>query len=283
MPISADMNLIVPADFTAASRSAVRFATRIAEKTGDKVILLHVYSPPVSKNNAVWPLDAEISRTIMKDTDLQMGRYFNDCLGGANNNCQGKTRVGRLTDEIVIEAAEDTPSMIVMTTSASGFCHSLFKGSNTSGVLESARSPVMIIQDGIHALVPQSVTFATDCQPGDMPAMENLVSLCEKLGAEVNVLHVNGSSNGQNGQTAESFTWRARDITGYEAISCHVVHAPDVLSGIRDYLAQHHSDLLVLTQRNTTVWNRLFQRSLAEKILGKMRTPLLLYPIKNHP
>jgi len=277
------MNLIVPADFTAAARTAVGFATKIAKRTGDKVILLHVYSPPVTRSNTAWPLDAETSRMISKDSDQRLGRYFGDTLNAENIHFQGKTRVGRLTDEIVIEAAEDSPSMIVMSTSSNTALCALFRGSNTSGVLESTRSPVIVLPEGIQPLVPQTVTFATDCQPGDLHALEHLISLCEKLNAEVVVLHVNTPEDGQTDHRVEKFTWRAREATGYEPISSYTVKAGDVATGLANHLANHRSDLLVFTQRKASIWNRLFKRSLAEKIIGLVRTPILLYPSRNHP
>jgi len=277
------MNLVVPADFTTASRAAAGYASRIAEKTGAGMVLLHVYSPPVSRNSPVWPLDAEAARIISRETDQRMAQYFSDCLRSRSIRCKGKTRVGRLTDEIVMEAAEDSPSMIVMATSADCLMHAIFRESNTSGVIESTRSPVLVLPDGIQPRVPKKVTFATDCQPSDLDAMQGLASLCRKLNAELVVVHVNTFDEHRTHPSVEEFAWRARDLTGFDDISCHTVAAGNVPDGLTDYISMHHTDLMAFTLRKTSPWDQVFKRSLAEKILSRVRLPLLLYPSRVHP
>ena len=247
------------------------------------MVLLHVYSPPVSKNNPVWPLDAETARVISRETDQRLAQYFSDCLKSRSVRCMGKTRVGRLTDEIVMEAAEDSPSMIVMTTSGDCLMHAIFRESNTSGVIESTRSPVLVLPDGITPRIPNKVTFATDCQLADLAAIEGLAPLCQKLNAELVVVNVRTPEGPQTFPSVEEFAWRARDLTGFEDISGHTVTSEDVADGIIDYITLQHTDLMTFTLRKTNPWNRIFKRSLAEKILSRVKLPLLLYPSRNHP
>ena len=277
------MNLVVPADFTTAARTAAGYASRIAEKTGAGIVLLHVHTPPVSRNNPVWPLDAETTGSIRLETNQRMARYFSDCLKADQVRYEGKTRVGRLTDEIIMEAAEDSPSMIVMATSEDCMLHALFRESNTSGVIESTRTPVLVLPEGIHPRTPERVSFATDCQPSDLGAIELLASLCASLNAELTVIHVRTDDQGHDHPSVEEFTWRARERTGFDGISCLSVSAPDVTEGLIDHISSEPTDLMSFTLRKTSPWNKIFKRSLAEKILSRVKLPLLLYPSRKHP
>ncbi|MFZ9980451.1 MAG: universal stress protein [Cyclobacteriaceae bacterium] len=271
------MRILIPADFTDVSKRAAAYGAALAEKTGAEIYLIHVHKPSVSRNNLVYPLEADMHKDIKRETGLQLGEYYKELFREPYSRISGITRVGKTADEIVLEAARVTNSLIVMGTHSDGSIKQWINGSETAEVIEKTEGPVLVIPSEGKAGIPGKIAFLTGCDSYDLIALEKVVSLTGKLNADLFLVHV--SADGKNGdrQVFQDFCNRVKLQTGYEKIYSQMVKDKDVINGIRRYTETHKPDLLAFNVRSKVLKKRLFQKPFTQIISTITGLPLLIF------
>lgn len=140
-------SILVPIDFSADSRKALRYAAAFARQFNAKITLLHVVIPiPASTEYPYGPVamqfqDESTVRTI-KDQLLTLGRKE-----AGDRMSQAVVRCGPAFDEISRAAKELHIDLIVLSTHGyTGLSHILL-GSTAERVVRHAPCPVLIVRE----------------------------------------------------------------------------------------------------------------------------------------
>lgn len=271
------MRILIPADFTDVSKRAATYGAALAEKTGAEINLIHVHRPSVSRNNPVFALETEMHKDIRKETGLQMGEYYKELFHEPFSKITGITKIGKTADEIALEAARVTNSLIVMGTRSNGSVRQWITGSETAEVIEKTEGPVLVIPSEGKTGIPGKIAFITGCDSYDLVAIEKTVSLTNALNAELYLVHI--TPDGENGdlRVFQDFCSRVKLQAGYEKIYSQVVKDSDVINGIRRYTESHKPDLLAFNVRSKVLKKRLLQKPFPQKISTITNLPLLIF------
>jgi len=144
--------ILVPVDFSAASRNAHRYAMRFAAKFGAELTLLYVLTPtPMLSVAGISVAGSDGSdRTTAEENLREMagpGR------SGASIKTRCVTKPGVPSHEIVEFAKESGTDLIVMATHGyTGWKHFCI-GSTAERVVRAAPCPVMVVREKEHELV----------------------------------------------------------------------------------------------------------------------------------
>jgi len=271
------MRILIPADFTDLSKRAAAYGAALAEKTGAEINLIHVHKPSVSRNNPVFTLEAEMNSDISKESGLQLGEYYKELFHEPFSKITGITRIGKTADEIVLEAARVTNSLIVMGTHSDGSIKQWINGSKTAEVIEKTDGPVLVIPSEGKAGIPGKIAFLTGCDSYDLVAIEKVVSLTNALNAELFLVHIAPLNQNGDRQVFSDFCNRVKLQTGYEKIYSRIIKDEDVINGIRRYTETHKPDLLAFNVRSKVLKKRLFQKPFPQLISTVTGLPLLIF------
>lgn len=139
-------NIVVPTDFSAASRKALEFAGRFANFLEGDVHLVHAVDLPViTEFQAAYP---EFEMKIPEPSDMNMDSTLRQMLNGLDLVGEGKiaTLTGDPVKEIVHYAESHHADFIIMGTHGRKGLERILLGSVTSGVVAKSHMPVITVK-----------------------------------------------------------------------------------------------------------------------------------------
>ena len=136
-------HILVPLDFSGASRQALDYAVPLAQKFEAKITLMHAVPPQIVYPEAGMAVvdEAELTEAAKKTMALRTVELVPPALLK-----EAVVRNGRPSAEIVRFAQEQDVDLIVMTTHGyTGFAHA-FLGSTAEQVIRHAPCPVLAVR-----------------------------------------------------------------------------------------------------------------------------------------
>lgn len=140
-------SILVPIDFSAHSRNALRYAAPMAEQFGASLRLVYVVEP------TVYPADLGFGQVVLPGVEdelrekgaAELQELIRQEIGG-RVKATAVVRTGKPHQEILREAAEQKVDLIVVATHGhTGVEHMLF-GSTAERIVRNATCPVMTIR-----------------------------------------------------------------------------------------------------------------------------------------
>jgi nucleotide-binding universal stress UspA family protein len=141
--------ILVPVDFSEASRKALPYAVSLAREFGAGLRLLHVVEP-----SAYYPFDQAHSKTMEAQLTKRMSARLDLMLQSYTIDATTQVRVGSAFQEIVQEAADQNADLIVLSTHGHSGLKHVFLGSTAEGVVRHAACPVLVVREKGHGFVP---------------------------------------------------------------------------------------------------------------------------------
>jgi nucleotide-binding universal stress UspA family protein len=139
--------VLAPTDFSAASDAALKEATHEAAARGATLLLLHVIDAPTYESPQRPVLLERFRRDARCELELRAERARTAGLA-----CEVLLREGTTAAEILHAIDERVPELVVMAAQAMRGLQHFLLGSVTERVLQSSRSPVLVLPPG--ALAP---------------------------------------------------------------------------------------------------------------------------------
>ena len=139
-------SILVPIDFSATSKKALVYATRMAEQFGAKVILLHVVEPIATPDLAYHPLmlEPEKAKQAAKEGLDKLCRQLRLSAPLLDRTM---VRFGTPFAEITGAARTLKVDLIVLTTHGYTGLKHVFMGSTAERVVRHAPCPVLTVRD----------------------------------------------------------------------------------------------------------------------------------------
>ena len=146
--------ILVPTDFSAASRKALVHAAALARLGGGDVTLVHVIEPPPYPQfgYAHIPLkEAKLKRSARERLEA-----LRQELADVGVKCAFVIRTGSAFHEITEQAREQQADVIVIATHGRGALAHLLLGSTAERVVRHAPCPVLVVREREHEFVTPS-------------------------------------------------------------------------------------------------------------------------------
>ena len=145
-------SILVPIDFSAHSRAALRYAIPLAEQFGASLRLIYVVEP------TIYPADLGFGQVVYPNIEEELEEkgaaelksiIDKDIPEGVKASSQ--VRTGKPHQEILLEAEDQRSDLIVIATHGhTGVEHMLF-GSTAERIVRNAKCPVMTIRPAVNA------------------------------------------------------------------------------------------------------------------------------------
>ena len=143
--------ILVPTDFSEASRQALRYATAFAQPCGSEVTLVHVIEPspyPEFGYAHIPAKEAGLKRDAHKKLESQCEELVR-----AGVKASSLIRSGSAFHEIAEQARDASADLIVIATHGRGAIAHAFLGSTAERVVRHAPCPVLVVREREHEFV----------------------------------------------------------------------------------------------------------------------------------
>ena len=289
-------HVLIPIDFSPYSLKACDFGFRVAAKMHVDVVLLHVHFTPIYIPSLQYSTDnfgipsienASNMRSIMETVHKEMEDLAKIIDKKIEDGIYPKVkytcllREGVPEEEILSYARHEKPLIIVMGTRGEHQENLELIGSVTAEVIE--RSPVFVY--AIPEQAPSKsiedihkVALFTSFDQRDLIAFDSLIQTFKENRFEVTFIHINSHE--------EKRKWNEITLAGikeyfkkqYPQIEFNylTVGEENLLSNLDQFVQEHQIDVICTSNYKRNVFARLFNPSIARKMLFHANTPLLI-------
>lgn len=284
--------ILIPVDFSEYSIKACELGINYAYKVGAEVMIMHAYfSPyfpsaiPMGDTLAYQVNEEESVQNVLKrvQTDIE-----NICtlINRKMNSGELPTvkynyvlREGLPEEEILAYSREYHPTLIVMGTRGKSQKEVDLIGSVTGEVIEVNKVPILAIPENVpfHDLCEaKNIAFATSFNQRDLVAFDEFMELIKEYNFNIHLFNISTSRD----------EWNEIRLTGVNEyfkkqypdakITHTVLDDGDLLLAIEKFVRDRQIDIIALSTYRRNILARMFNPSIARKMLFHTDTPLLV-------
>ncbi|MDR1981465.1 MAG: universal stress protein [Tannerellaceae bacterium] len=287
-----EKKILIPVDFSDYSIKACELGINYASTTGAEVMIMHAYfSPyfptaiPLGDTLAYQVNEEESVQHILKRVQVDMENLCTHI----NRKIQSGSlppvkysyilREGLPEEEIIAYSKEYHPTLIVMGTRGKNQKDMDLIGSVTGEIIDRNRVPILAIPENVPFVDlsdAKNMAFATSFNQRDLIAFDVLMNLMKGFDLHIHLFNISTSRD----------EWNEIRLTGvkeyfkkqYPAahITYTVLDDGDLLLAIEKFVRDQHIDLIALTTHRRNLLSRMFNPSIARKMLFHTDTPLLV-------
>ena len=288
-----ERQILVPVDFSAYSFKAAKIAFEIAQQLNARMVLFHSYPNPVVYSvpfSDVYAFDTGLMvhlENAEKNAQAQMELFLKSLIHHFTKETWDKVetefiiKAGDARDDILAYAHQYQVMVIVMGTQGKAGGEYDILGSVTAEMIVSAKVPILAIPadapENIHATF-KKVLYATNFDEKDFVAIEKLIRIIEPYQAQIFCVHVGRS---------EEPVWDLARLEGMKDIlrtqyqnktfDCQLIIGEDILAELQKYISDNNIDVLALTTHKRNILTRMFNPSIARKMLFHTNIPLFVF------
>lgn len=284
--------VLVPIDFSNYSLKACEFGFNFAKEYNAEVVLLHVYFSPIYTSSLPYGdvfnyqiAEEESLREIAERVNQEVKvlsedikkRIENKELPDIKYSCI--LREGIPEEEIIRYSKEHKPLIIVMGTRGKSQKEIDLIGSVTAEVLDRSHFSVLAIPENTPFTDFKKVkklAFITNFEQRDLVTFDGLFKKLSPFHFSVSLIHLAETKD----------TWDEIKLAGikeyfqkqYPGLEVYydIVMEDDILSNFDNYVSENKIDAIALVSYKRNVFARLFNPSIARKMIFHTDTPLLV-------
>lgn len=292
---TADRKILIPVDFSAYSIKSCIVGFEYARRYHGSVVLLHAYMNAERKFTLPFGSDrydrgGTTDSTLRARAILAMKNFRSKLekmiVDGELANVAFVTAVREgVPEHCVLSCAEEVNAkLIVMGTAGTNQKERAALGSVTAEVLDACKFPIMAIPKDTETrrlANVKNVAFFSNLTPNDLLSFDLFSHLLSVKQMKVSIVHVEEKKGNQ------PFTHEAKE----QLMKYCAEHYPQCdfqmteikldadFDEFRKFTEQKNIDLIVIPNKKTNIFARLFNPSIAHRVLFASDTPLLAVPV----
>ncbi|HYE53411.1 MAG TPA: universal stress protein [Chitinophagaceae bacterium] len=265
--------ILVPTDFSDSAKNAMHYAASLAKKFNASIILLHAYMMPTPVSEVPY-LMVNVEE-MQKENERLAAEAAQAMQSGFGIKATAIVRLGFPSEEIEAIVEDQPIDLVVMGMKGQGTLEKLM-GSTTTSTIKKIDIPIIVVPYNAQYQDIRQVTYATDFSyKTGFRVYQPMLRLVEAFGATLQIVHV---------QKSVSET-KSREVAGeiqldpaFKSVPhhYHTITDTDVKHGIKSFLEDHKTDLLVMVTHEHNFLERLFGRSQTTSMVQDTHIPLLI-------
>ena len=269
-------HILYPTDFSENSLQALPYALDIALLLSAKLTLFNAYSLPYSKSNLLVSMiermkkDAESDLKKLREESIAQDPY-------KNLSIDYIARSGGLVSQIPPVVKEYGIDMVVMGTKGASGIKEMFIGSNTLEVIHLTHCPVLAIPEEAQNNKVDKIAMATDLKKvAEAKQLLPLFEMARICRASIEFVHIIREEDKSNNDERAAQLSILEEMAGDIPTSVHLATNNDIIAGLSDYIDELKPDMLAMLSRKHSLFERLFQKSITNKLSFRTKIPLLV-------
>ena len=272
-------NILVPTDFSTASRNAAKYAASLARSFNAKIILVNVVTSPIIVDDSLLAPVMITQAEIMEGNRKTMGKEIETLSKKYSINIKGFVREGFALDKIQEMAKVKRADLIVMGMKGKGKSKSVF-GSTTTAIIRNSTYPVLVIPEKAAFRLIDNITYASDFDTTiKMERYTILLKLSHKFNSMINILNVQKKKSSLSAGKAIG-KMRASLTFSKHKHQFHTIKENKVEEGINKFIEQNPTDVLAMVAHKHTLFERMFGKVYTKAMSYQTKIPLLVLQSK---
>lgn len=262
--------ILFPTDFSASAKNAFQYTLQLAQQWEAQIDLISIFHLPMADAGSVPP---EYVERILQEKKQQIASKMAAFVADADPKLLGKTRIDYglfIAQEIVDAARTGAYDLIVMGTKGERNAVEKLMGSVTTHTMMQAHCPVLAIPAEARLGKIQQIAYATDFQPNEDQAIQQLMQVAQSLEAAVHLVHV--AHQNKNLPQEPTLEGQYGDFAQFAIIA-----SPSPQEGVDEFLQENHIDLLALYIPRRRLWEKLFHSSFSKRMVFHTKIPILAF------
>lgn len=284
--------VLLPIDFSDYSLKACEFAFPLAATMDAEVVLFHAYLSPSFSSMPIGEVINHDGKT--EETALEMLEKAKQSLIELETKIEdsiteGKwprvkyrhvLREGVPEDQILGYAERHNPKIIIMGTRGCDKKDMDFIGSVTAEIIERSHVPVLAIPENVSLNRFEdikSVAFSTSFDDKDLIAFDKMMALLKPNEVSVHFIHFDKKDD----------SWAEIKLSGIKAyfqqnypnnkFEYNLIPGTDILTAYDEFIHKNDIDAIALTTHKRNLISRLFNPSMARKMVFHTDTPMFVF------
>lgn len=285
--------ILVPVDLSETSINACSFALGLAQKLKAEVKLLYSYFNPIINTDPYFEgqsfnyLMDNVLIDVEKEARKQIVQLKNDLKKKIEKENLNHVKINYsldrgIAEQIILKHIESyKPGIVIMGARGIGKSAVNYLGSVTKKVIEKATIPVLLIPEksiftGMEYI--RKVLYATNFEESDFKSLRRLMTLVRPFHMDIYIAHISVGDSDTLDQ-AKMSALKSHLMEEYKEynITCDVIRHEEIIQGLEEYLDKKEIDLIALTTHKRGVIERLFNPSIAKKMIFHSYVPLLIF------
>lgn len=292
--------ILLPTDFSPHSDNAAKLAFKLASRLGMSIDMLHSFIAPASPQGVqlMDSYDYELAdmaerQTIEVESTRMMEEYAAKIRGWIKSGevpaVKFSTTVteGIPEESILLYARDKNPQLIVMGTRGADKKEAELIGSVTAEVLDSCRIPAFTVPESVDVATVadlHKVAFVCNLEQEDMIAIDTLYRLFPEQSLEVMLIYIPGrrERNVSDAKTAQAqlnlLNYCREHFPGY-GFDMRTVRLDTLIDDFKEIMQEGPFNLICVPNKKRNVFARVFNPSIAHKILFRADVPMMMIPV----
>lgn len=292
--------ILVPTDFSPHADKAARMAFILAQQLGLSIEFLYSFIAPESNQNISLAdsydyqlSDMEAYQAIQKESNKLMNEYLTKVRDKIKNGeLPGvkftSTVVEGIPEEAILEyAREKHPQLIVMGTRGAEKKESELIGSVTAEVLDSCRIPAFTVPENVDDKLLENldkVAFICNLDQEDMIALDSLNRLFPEQNLSVTLIHIPGKhermqQKSKSDKAKQMLLDYCREQFPRYQFNLQAVSLQHLTDDFKNVMSEFPFRLICVPNKKRNVFARVFNPSIAHKILFRADIPMVVIPV----
>lgn len=279
--------ILIPTDFSEGAKQAMKFGVALAHEMQADVVFFHaafMLIPTTSSPNEYHKQveKAKFEATVQLKNEVEaIYKSLNIDLSVYEQSCVYDVKFQESATAAIQEAVkENIVDMVVMGTRGASGLKKIFLGSNTSGIMESVKCPVLAVPASYEYKDVTRIAYATDLTKLSKEVAQ-LVPIAQRFEAKLSIFHVypvypmvvNPEKFNQEEALANLKAENNFDDIDFTLIKVFEDNA--ILDGIDVFVTTHRPDMLVMFTRKRTFFDKIFDSSKTKEMAYNVKVPLL--------
>lgn len=259
--------ILVPTDFSDNSKNALLYAIQIANQFDSTIMMMNAYEVHSTTGSFI-----AVEKYIKEDAETALKGMIAEVESTLNNGANIKYELINGNAISVIPRVGSNYDLIIMGTQGASGLIETFLGSTTSGVINRAKTPVLVIPNEARYEGLNSIVFALDSLAVKPPkVMYVLLELIKKNKSHVNFYHLqeNGADTNIDPEI-EVYFEEVKTSYYYE------INKKSLNRNINKFIAKKGANMLCMLRRKRSALENLFHRSATKKEVFDSPVPVLI-------
>ncbi|HEY5392190.1 MAG TPA: universal stress protein [Hanamia sp.] len=268
-------NILAPIDFSEASNNAVKYAASLSEIFNANLNLLNVVPDTIIIDDEVAEATISMHQELLAENNNLMTKAIKALSKNHKLKMQGQVEEGSPSN-VILEAVKETqPDIIIMGMKGKGKSNSVF-GSTVSAIVRKSSVPALIIPENASYQSIDTITFATDFDPGTRSdSYSLLMEIAKKYNAFIQLLNVQKK---RKTISDNEFIVKISTHYSFEMMkdSFNTIEDANVIEGINKFIEEKPCEILVMIAHKHSFFERVLGKVYTKKMSYQTKIPLLV-------
>ena len=287
--------ILVPIDFSDYSLNACYFALHLSARHNSEIMLFHAFFNPMvdamtfpdaftyqSNMAEVFHELEQKARKEITQFAKKLKRY-SKLKNLENITINTKVAAGQPSDEIESIIKSFKPGLVVIGTRGHGEKSTEILGSVANRVINIEGTPMLLVNQDASLNEDQQikVLYTTNFDDSDYKAIISLSSILSYYSIRLECVHFSTSTDKREHQDEmkklDKMKNHFNELNTGISLKCHIIESKNILEALDEFVEDNDIQLIALTHRKRNLFYRLFNPSLAKKLLFQSKKPVFVF------